>query len=71
MIKNTRIDIRLSNTELDLIKTTASKLDMSLSHFILSVVVPYCVHCENSAFLDMTKSSNEYYVFNGSIYVRL
>lgn len=43
MYKGTQLHIRLSNSELDLIKRIASKLNMSLTDFILFVLIPYCV----------------------------
>lgn len=43
MTKNTQIHIRLSNEELELLKITASKYELTLSQFILSVLIPFCV----------------------------
>lgn len=43
MAKNTQLNIRLSSSELDLLKRIANKFDMSLTDFILSVLIPYCV----------------------------
>lgn len=43
MAKNTQLNIRLSTSELDLLKRIANKFNMSLTDFILSVLIPYCV----------------------------
>lgn len=43
MAKNSRLEIRLSTSELDLLKCIANKFNMSLTDFILSVLIPYCV----------------------------
>lgn len=42
MLKSCRLEIRLSNSELDIIKSTASKFDMKTTDFILSILIPYC-----------------------------
>lgn len=43
MTKNSQIHIRLSTSELELLKRIANKFNMSLTDFILSVLIPYCV----------------------------
>ena len=43
MNKNRQLIFRLSDLEYDLIKTCACKLNMTVSQFILSVLIPYCV----------------------------
>lgn len=43
MAKNSRLEIRLSTSELELLKRIANKFNMSLTDFILSVLIPYCV----------------------------
>lgn len=43
MTNKTQLHIRLSTSELDLLKRIATKFDMSLTDFILSVLIPYCV----------------------------
>lgn len=42
-MKNLQFNIRLSQSEYDIIKLTATKFNMTVSQFILSVLIPYCV----------------------------
>ena len=41
-MKDTQIHLRLSESNLELIKRVASQFDMTVSAFILAVVIPYC-----------------------------
>lgn len=41
-MKNTQINLRLSDKQLELIKRVAKQNDMSVSAFILAVIIPYC-----------------------------
>lgn len=43
MKKTTQINIRLSDDEYQILKTTADKYSMTLSAFILSILIPFCV----------------------------
>lgn len=47
-MKNSRLELRLSKTDYDLISDTAKKMDMTISHFILSVLLPYCLRAMKS-----------------------
>ena len=42
-MKDCRLKIRLSNKELELIKSLSSKFDLSVSEFILSILIPFCI----------------------------
>ena len=42
-MKNCRLEIRLSSKELDLIRELSVKYDLSVSQFILSVIIPFCI----------------------------
>lgn len=41
-MKNTQLNLRLSDKHLDLIKRVAKQCNMTVSAFILSVIIPYC-----------------------------
>ena len=41
-MKNTQINLRLSDKQLELIKRVAKQNDMTVSAFILAVIIPYC-----------------------------
>ena len=41
-MKDTQLNIRLSERNLELIKRVANQFDMTVSAFILSVLIPYC-----------------------------
>ncbi len=43
MLKSTQINIRLSESEYDILKSTADKYEMTLSAFILSILIPFCI----------------------------
>lgn len=43
MYNEAQLHIRLRRTDLDLLKRIANKFNMSLTDFILSVLIPYCV----------------------------
>lgn len=43
MLKNNRLEFRLSQNDYDLIKRCADKYSLTLSKFILAVLVPYCL----------------------------
>lgn len=47
-IKNMNIHLRLSERNLELIKRVASQCGMTVSAFILSVVIPYCCKVDNN-----------------------
>lgn len=47
-MKNTRLDLRLSESNKELIKRVANQFDMDVSVFILSVLIPYCCKVDNS-----------------------
>lgn len=42
-MKNCELHLRLSKSDYDLISDTAKKMDMTISHLILSVLIPYCL----------------------------
>ena len=41
-MKNTQINLRLSDKQLELIKRVAKQNDMTVSAIILAVIIPYC-----------------------------
>ncbi len=43
MKKTTQINIRLSDDEYQILKSTADKYSMTLSAFILSILIPFCI----------------------------
>lgn len=46
-MKNTDLHIRISEKEYDLLKRVASQFNMTLSKFVLSVMVPYCLKIDS------------------------
>lgn len=48
LMKDTRLEIRLSDKHLELIKRVAKQCDTSVSALILSIVVPYCLKIDNN-----------------------
>lgn len=42
-MKDTQINLRLSEKDLTLIKQTAEKYGLTVTKFILSVVIPHCL----------------------------
>lgn len=43
MLKNNRLEIRLFEKDYDLIKKCADKYSLTVSKFILAVLIPYCL----------------------------
>ena len=41
-MKNTQINLRLSDKQLELIKRVAKQNDMTVISFILAFIIPYC-----------------------------
>lgn len=41
-MKNTQLNLRLSESNLELIKRVANQFGMTVSAFILAVLIPYC-----------------------------
>ena len=42
-MKNSQLHIRISDREYDLIKKCADKYSLTVSKFILAVLIPYCL----------------------------
>lgn len=47
MNKTNRFELRLSEREFELIKKIASQRELTVSRFILSIVIPICCKIEN------------------------
>ncbi|MBD5585738.1 MAG: hypothetical protein HDQ88_11700 [Clostridia bacterium] len=69
MNKDNLLHIRLTDKEYELIRRTALKFGMTMSKFILSVLVPYCLKNGDSADIKQLVSNTVY--FNGEIYMKL
>ena len=46
--KNCKLDIRISEADLQLIQRTAEHFEMSVPKFVLAVLIPYCCKIEDS-----------------------
>ena len=47
-MKNTQLNLRLSDNHKELLERVAKQCGMTVSAFILSVVIPYCCKIDNS-----------------------
>ncbi len=48
IIKNCKLDIRITAEDLQLIQRTAEHFKMSVPKFVLAVLIPYCCKVEDS-----------------------